>query len=483
MHKDKDSKITSFITSKLRVGLLLIFCCNVSMAAETVKKHNFTKPDTYPPSLEKQAASANSLDQTNAKLREAMSLYYNGQYRLALPIFQEVVSIDDQTQVLFWLGRSAFETGQYDLAIEKYQKILARDPKLSRVRLELAAALNRSGNKAAAQNELEKILKENEDPVLKEQIEQSLTGFDTTAQNDRRFFAALRASIGPEYDSNINVGPRDERILLANNQSLISKNLDGWLLKFNVNGDLLYDFGDPNGFVWHNRLQFLHHEYPGTTNSNFNYTQTDVSTGLDYYGTRFNAKLPFGFIDRRFSNQSLSRSYYFMPNIEINVIDNLDFAISYRYENEDFTGPDFDVLTNITHTGVFGPQYKFTALDVEHSVAFLGSFSRRDANTARFSYDEWSLGPSYFAHFKTGTELYVDFKFLNRNYDAPAILFTEQGNRRDDRYTLTFALSQTLYKYYFVSLGYTYTDNASNAALFDYDKNMVGVNFGTNLNF
>ena len=143
-----------------------------------------------------------------------------------------------------------------------------------------------------------------------------------------------------------------------------------------------------------------------------------------------------------------------MPNLEVNVFENTDFALSYRYEDEDFIGPQYDALSGVTHTGSFGPRYKFEAFAAEHSLALFGTYSRRNANTDRFSYDEWSVGPSYFARFKTGTELYLDFKYLNRDYDAPALLFADKGNRLDDRYTLTFSLSQTFYKNYFVSLGY-----------------------------
>lgn len=448
-------------------------------------KNSLASPDNDP--LINSSSKTNDNPQGNAslnsKLREAMALYYNRQYRLALPLLQEVVVTDDRTEVLFWLGRTAYETGNINLAIEKYRQILARDPKLARVRLELAAAYRQTGDKAAADIELKKILDENPDTALKTQIEQTRQNLDQPQAIGQRFFSAVRASIGPEYDSNINVGPRDEVILLANNQSITSKNLDGWLIKFNVSGESLYDFGKPNGFVWHNRIQFLHNEYPGSTNSNFNYTQTDVYTGLDYYGSSFKAKLPVGFIDRRFSNQSLSRSYYFMPNLEINLLDKLDFALSYRYENEDFISLQYDALSGITHTGTFGPRFKFEAFDAQHSLALFGAYSRRDAKAARFSYNEWSVGPSYFARFKTGMDLYLDFKYINRDYDAPALLFVDKGNRLDNRYALTFSLSQTFKKYYFVSLNYNYTDNSSNTQLFTYDKNMVGLNFGTHLNF
>jgi tetratricopeptide (TPR) repeat protein len=458
--------------------LLLLFNSNGSFAEQNIlsNQEGMSVSNASTPQYQETAA-------LNARLREAMALYYNGSYRLALPILQEVAAKNASREVLYWLGRSAYETGQTQLAIEKYQQILAREPNLARVRLELAAAYKQAGNNEAAQAELQKVLAENPDTEVRQLIEKAVVDIEEPQADSKRFFAALRASMGTEYDSNINVGPRDERILLANNQSLTSKNLDGWLIKFDINGDALYDFGDPNGFVWHNHLQFLHHEYPDSTNSNFNYTQTDVYTGLDYYASKFKAKLPFGFIDRRFSNEDLSHSYYFMPNLELNVLKNVDFALSYRYENEDFIAPQYSALTGVTHTGSFGPRYKFEAFDAEHSLALFGTYSRRNANTARFSYDEWSLGPSYFARFKTGTEVYLDFKYLNRDYDAPALLFADKGNRLDDRYTVTFSLSQTFYKNYFVSLGYTYTDNTSNAKLFDYDKNMVGLNVGTNLNF
>ena len=435
----------------------------------------------------KSTPSNTSSPQSNptSKLREAMTLYYNRQYRLALPILQEVAAKDTSTQVLFWLGRSAYETGQTTLAIETYQHILAREPTLSRVRLELAAAYVQANNKAAADVELKKIVTENPDTPLKQQIEQSIQASEQPQETGQRLFTAIRGSIGSEYDSNINVGPSIDVINLVNNQTLTSKILDGWLLKFTVSGDSLYDFGKPNGFVWHNRIQFLHNEYPGSTNSNFNYTQTDAYTGLDYYGAKFKAKLPVGFIDRRFANEPLSRSYYFMPNLEINVLDKVDFALSYRYEHEDFIGTQYNALSNVSHTGTFGPRYKFEAFDAQHSLALFGIYSRRDASAARFSYNEWSVGPSYFGRYKTGTEVYLDVKYFDRNYDAPTLLTEKNsnGNRLDNRYAITFSLSQTIKKYYFVSLNYSYTDNSSNAQLYTYDKNMVGLNFGTNLNF
>jgi tetratricopeptide (TPR) repeat protein len=461
----------------IQLSLLVIINAKDVLAypnADPVKKY---------PSKTHYLRPANTQANANSKLREAMALYYNAQYRLALTLLQAVAVNDTSTQVLFWLGRSAYETGQTSLAIETYQQILAREPKLSRVRLELAAAYMQAGNKTAADAELSKILDENPDTGLKQKIEQTRQGLAQPIEQGKRFSAAIRASIGPEYDSNINVSPRAEVIPLPNSQQITTQKLDGWLMKFNVNAESLYDFGNPNGFVWHNRLQFLHNEYPDPTNSNFNYTQTDAYTGLDYYNAKFKVKAPVGFIDRRFSNQPLSRSYYFVPNLEINVLDKLDFALSYRFENEDFIGTQYDALGGISHTGTFGPRFRFETLDAQHSLALFGAYSRRNANSAAWSFNEWSMGPSYFARFKTGTELYLDFKYLNRDYDAPATLFVSQGNRLDNRYAVTFSLSQTFKKYYYVSLNYNYTDNSSNAQLFTYDKNMVGLNFGTNLNF
>lgn len=462
-------------------------------------------PGAPPGSVEQKAhrnekrLSRQELEALNAKLHDAMALYYDQSYRLALPIFEEIAARIDTIDVLYWLGRTASMSGKPDLAIAKFKTVLERDPSLVEVRIELATAYLRKGDAAAAKAELQTVLAANPPEGLKQQVEQVLGNI---ALSDKRFFAAVRASIGPQYDTNINVGPGDPEITLPNGVgggTLRSKQQEGPAMNANFNLDLLYDFGERDGFVWRNGINFLHNEYlsggrnPKTDDSDFNYTQTDVHTAIEYYAPAFRARMPFGMVDRRFSNRSLSRSYYFGPSVEYNLTKALELTLGYRFEEEEFIGKALDAQSNITHTLTFGPRYSLEAANALHVLSFLGSYARRDAPAfdpnnrgnafSDFSYDEWSIGPSYFTHFKTGTELYADMRYRGRSYDGPTFFFKDvTDHRKDQWFTASVALSQTFYKNYFVSAYYSYIRNDSNTPLFDFDKHVAGVNFGVNFN-
>jgi thioredoxin-like negative regulator of GroEL len=74
------------------------------------------------------------------KLAEALTLYYDGKFAQALPIFNSISADVETMDIMWWLGTSAMKTGDTKLAIAEFQRMLAVDPGLHRVRLELAAA-------------------------------------------------------------------------------------------------------------------------------------------------------------------------------------------------------------------------------------------------------------------------------------------------------------------------------------------------------
>jgi hypothetical protein len=142
-----------------------------------------------------------------------------------------------------------------------------------------------------------------------------------------------------------------------------------------------------------------------------------------------------------------------------------------------------DAQSNATHTVTFGPRYRLNFGGAEHWITLSGSYGDRDADAERFSYHDWSLGPTYLARFKTGTELYLNARWINRNYDAPATLFDSLGDRKDRYYIARVAVSQTFAKTYFVSASFNYIRDDSSVPLFDYDKIVAGLNFGVNFDF
>ncbi|MGH6635599.1 MAG: surface lipoprotein assembly modifier [Gammaproteobacteria bacterium] len=425
--------------------------------------------------------SPREVAELNAKLRQAMALYYDQSYRLALPLFQEIAQQAGTIDIFYWLARTAVKVGQPDLAIEKFRSILERDPTRTSVRLELALAYLQRGARAAAAAELRKALEAEPPADLRRQIEQVVQHIERA---DKRLAVALRASIGPHFDNNINVAPTDSIINRDDGGVLrTGERLEGWFIDFDAFADLFYDFGKKDAFAWRGDVFFLHHEYPGSADSEFNYTQIDARSALEYGRPEFRVRLPAGFIDRRFSNEDLSHAFYVAPSADYYLKRDLRFTVGYRYEDEDFVDDADDEQSNATHIGSFGPNYRFTAVGADHFVSLIGAYASRDANAERFSYSDWSIGPSYAARWKNGTGANVYLRYLDRDYDAPASGFESLGDRKEHRYTAVLSLSRTFYRNYFVSASFSYIRNDSNVPLYDYDKLLAGINFGVNFNF
>jgi FimV-like protein len=448
------------------------------------------QPADAPQSTSRAAASRiqkpiprDELEALNQKLREAMALYYDRSYRLALPIFKEIALRLDTIDVLYWTGRSAFRTGESDLAIENFKKILERDPSLLPVRLELAAVYIQTGDIEGAKNELRTVLDQNPPENVRQSADDLLSRIE---RSDKQWFSSLRTSVGTEYDSNINIALNNNSgtLVLDDGSTLTTaERLRGWLVKTNLNGDLLYDFGERDGFVWRNQVYFLHNEYVDSPRDDFNYTVIDVRSGIEYYAEKLRLRMPVAFLEQRFSNAELSRSFYTAPSLEYSLTENLDFQLGYRFDYEEFVADGTDDQDNYTNRGIFGPRYRFETGNATHVVSLLATVGSRNAEAVRFSFDDWSIGPSYFVRFDTGTELYVEGRFLDRDYQAPALLFNSLGDRQDDRYTASVVLSQSFLEHFFVSATFTYIRNDSNVPIFDYKKTLAGLNFGVNYNF
>lgn len=427
--------------------------------------------------------SRQELEALNQKLREAMSLYYDRSYRLALPLFKEIAARLDAIDVLYWLGRTAYGVQDWDLAIEQFSEILRRDPSLLPVRIELASAYLKKHEVAEAKNQLGILLDQNPSENLRISAQELLARLE---DSDKRLFSSVRASIGTQYDDNVNIALNNNTstIILENGATLTpQQQLNGWFVQSNLNGDLLYDFGERDGFVWRSQLSFLHNEYVDPPRDNFNYSLINLQNGVEYYSDQFTGKLPFGFLDQRFSNRDLSHTFYLAPNLEYNLSDELSVFLGYRFASEDFVFPGTNPQDNYTNTGFFGPKYSFKTGDISHVITLQATVSSRNAEAVRFSYDDWSIGPSYYLRFNTGTELYFEGRYLDRDYQAPALLFNNLGDRRDDRFSASVVLSQDFMKHFFVNATFTYIRNKSNVPVFDYEKLLAGLNIGLNYDF
>ena len=107
-----------------------------------------------------------------------------------------------ETQLLFLLGLAAFASKDYPEAVRRYRAILAREPRASRVRLELARTFYEAHDWRNAERQFRFA------PVVARKVD----GFLAQIRRRRTFTSSFSVALAP--DSNVNAGPTAENVTL-----------------------------------------------------------------------------------------------------------------------------------------------------------------------------------------------------------------------------------------------------------------------------
>lgn len=423
------------------------------------------------------------LQAANKKLRQALELYYQESYRLALPIFRDVAAKLDTMDVRYWLGRSAFYSDKIDFAIKQFEGILERKPDLHQVRLDLALAYLKAGKIEEAYRELNRVRESKPPQELQDYVNIVVAEI---GKAEKKLFIAFRGSLGTKTDSNVNAGPDDSTIELPAGGELtgLARKRDTAITS-KAGLDVIYDFGEKGGFLWRNKVDLYQDQY--LSDKEFDFSQVDFRTSLENHQKLKTFKLGVGSKTKRFASKKLSESYYLFPKWEYKLRGDLQFDVDYLYEEEKFDdGEKNGLQNNTTHHVALGPkltigtdQTKVLSLQLRYTDR--NADSDIDTGFDRFSYHQWEIGPYYFVASDSGTEFFVQPQYANRRYDGASMGYLKQ--REDDRYTVTAMASQSFMKRFFASTSFSYVRNKSNTSLFEYDKYTFGVDLGINLEY
>jgi hypothetical protein len=173
----------------------------------------------------------------------------------------------EDPQIVFLQGLHALHTGRYRQAVERFRFLLTREPRLTRVRLELARALYLAGDFEAARYHFEAALGEDLPPAARENVLRFLRAIE--AQTTwMRFTATLIRDTNPANAT------RAERITLFGLEFVVnpdSRPRDAWGV--GLNADARYAFGSENrSFV---RGAVIAREYAGRF-ADFHYVQATL---------------------------------------------------------------------------------------------------------------------------------------------------------------------------------------------------------------
>jgi len=406
------------------------------------------------------------------KLAEALTLYYDMDFARALPIFQEIASKAETMDIMFWIGTSAMKTGEKELAVEKFNKMLSIDPKLNRVRLELASTYFSMGRYDEARKELEIVKAASPPKSVLDNISKLLSAID---ERTRKVSWNMRMSQGIMWDDNVNSGPEDGQYTVSGGTLTPGKmtaELKDEASVTSVAGNLLFDLGDSKGLMWNTALSFYnkaHFDY-----SQFNFLSVDVSTGPWWVGRRDIFKIPVGYTEREYGSDRLSYTLHVDPEYEyyFNQYFSLKGLYSYSVENYYFT--DRSGLDNDKYRFELTPTFYLD--NRRHVFSLTVGYDNLDADVDRNTYDGPYCSLSYYTKFPTRTELFLQYHWARKDFEDKPLLYNEY--REDERQGITAVLSQGFLKYYYASLGFSYTDSDSSTDIFDYERTTYTFSLG-----
>ncbi len=406
------------------------------------------------------------------KLADAVVLYYDRDFARALPIFKEIASKAETLDIMFWIGTSAMKTGDNKLAIEKFKKMLSVNPQLQRVRLELAATYFSMERYDEARNELNKVMESNPPPSVKANIVKMLADIE---QKGKKFLWNLRLSQGIMWDSNINSGPEMGNYSVSGGVLRPSKTNaeeEDEASVTSIAGNILYDIGDSKGLMWNTGLTFYNKAY--FDHSRFNFLSVDVNTGPWWVIQKDIFKLPAGFTQMDFGNDRLSYLYHIDPEYEHFFNKYFSLKGLGSYSNENFYSTTRSGLDNERFRCELEPTFYF--YERKHIVSLKTGYDYLDSDDDRYTYDGPYIGISYFTKFQTNTEFFLQYLWAKKDYNEKPVLYN--NGREDKRNNVTAVISQGFCKNFYASLAFSYTDNDSNADIFDYKRTTYTFNVG-----
>jgi tetratricopeptide (TPR) repeat protein len=205
--------------------------------------------------------SSDKVEALDSRLAEALTLYYDGKYGQALPIFNSIASEVETMDIMWWIGTSAMKSGELNLAVKKFQDILAINPGLHRVRLDLAAAYFQLGKYTKARQELETVKAAKPPEEVRANIEKLLSAIDEAT---RKYTWNVRFSQGIQQDTNVSAGPDNKDLSVSGGTLTLaddSKKISDTASITNFSTNVLYHIDKKLGLMWNTGVDFYQAAY------------------------------------------------------------------------------------------------------------------------------------------------------------------------------------------------------------------------------
>jgi len=371
-------------------------------------------------------------------------------------------------------------------ARERLTRLLAANPSLSRARLELARVYYLSRDYPAARSEARRVLADpNTPPTVRATVLAFLAQIDADEQQfTARHQWAPSLYLGLMYDSNVNIGPARDVIEIGGALAPVAPDsratadeaaVINAVITHTFNPNRRFAWGEDTGsFVWQSELNAYYRSY--FSESDFNLGVLTARTGPAWVVPghwRAYAALQ---ADEIFLNDKrLALFASFNPGIAWQVGEDwevtLDGIVTRRHYRESAESGREGWYKSASVT--VGRYLRQRRLLVQAGAGY----PHFDADEDRFSY----RGPEVFAGFNseawTNGAVFARVGYRWYDFDGVEPLFNVQRN--DDEFRAIVGVQQDFREGWLAQWSligsWSYTDNQSNVALYEYDRHQVSL--------
>lgn len=416
-----------------------------------------------------------SLEDFRTDYNTAIATYNAQNYSKAYQLFYALLEIaPTNTEINFYLGRSALELKKYDDAMAAFDRVLILNPTHTRTKLELARLYFETSQYELAQNELDTILQEK----LPQSVHETVLNFKKSidAQREKHTFGgALILTL--DYDSNIgnDVGRGVTQNLLniidlpGNNQRK-SAGLSQTLLFNHV-----YDFGEKGSWAWENN--FVMYNKNMTHYSDKDLLLASLTSGPTLSIDTYKLSV-FAAYDRiRLGSEDYLGTSSFSLNLKKIISPTLlletDVTKKRNINVNDTSTSDSDSLI---YTLGMKKSLGESPWIVGLYIAYQDDNERaKDAVQYGISLDQWSYKTEISKELTKNIRGTIGYAYKDIHYNEYDALFNLKRKDNENYYVL--GLSYAIDKQSSIILQYAYTDHNSNNALYAYTKNLTSLSY------
>lgn len=374
------------------------------------------------------------------------------------------------------------EVGEYFEAIKLLEQILATNPGLGRARIELALTEMKALKYAEARSHAQQVLDNPETPNgVKRTVRDFLVQLNKQSQT-HSFTPSL--NVGYLYDDNANIGPASDTIEIAGTEiTLTPASRPQSDQAFTVNASLTHRYLSPNtvkigdmdaAFLWSSSASFNRIDYQDESDADIDVLK--VRTGPTLVVAGKGRVGVYGQVDDiKLGHDSLATYATLGANVTFKV-SKANVTVSGRFSDRDYKSSSSGRDSNFKDLGISVSYPLSDAFTLQGSVRVFDN----DADDDRYTNHGTEVGiGAIWRAWKGGT---VRAKLSRKSADYKGLepLFTVSRDDDLDKFSLqaNHEIASGWLESWVVSGFYVYYDNSSPVDLYDYDRQLIGINLG-----